>query len=149
MSTTSNDESFYDAISSQKYKVKSQILKDIHRTFSNLDIFSYVSTLQKLYRVLYSYFIYDPQLGYTQGMNLLAGVLIMHTEENIAFWLFVTLLEEYDMREIFDNSHASIKKHSKILNKLIGHYMPDLFEHIHTYDITVDMFSSGWILSLF
>lgn len=146
---TNNDESFYDSIGAQKQNVKSQIMKDVHRTFSNLDVFSYVSIIQKLYRVLYSYFIYDPQLGYTQGMNLLAGALIMHTEENIAFWLFVTLLEEYDMRDVFDNAHTSINKHSRVLNKLIGHYMPDLFEHIHTNDITVDMFSSGWILSLF
>jgi len=102
---------FLETYRNKKESVKIQILKDIPRTFSNLDIFGYASALQKLYRILYSCFLYDPQLGYTQGMNMVAGALLMHTDESIAFWLFITLLEDYDVRDVFTHSHESIKKH--------------------------------------
>lgn len=67
--------------------------------------------LQQLYRILYSYFIYDPQLGYTQGMNLIVGALLMHAEESVAFWLFVTLIEDYDMRDVFTDSLGKVTHH--------------------------------------
>jgi len=102
---------FLETYRNKKESVKIQILKDIPRTFSNLDIFGYASALQKLYRILYSCFLYDPQLGYTQGMNMVAGALLMHTDESIAFWLFIILLEDYDVRDVFTHSHESIKKH--------------------------------------
>lgn len=92
-------------------KYKTQILKDISRTFSNLDIFGYPSMLQQLYRILYSYSIYDPQLGYTQGMNLVVGAILMHCEENVAFWLFVSLVEDYEMRDVFADSLLGVQRH--------------------------------------
>jgi hypothetical protein len=109
-STSSSDDSVYDE-TQEKSKCKVQILKDIPRTFSNLDIFSYASAFQQLYRILYSYFIYDPQLGYTQGMNLLVGSLLMHCEENVAFWLFVALIEDYEMRDVFTDSLGGVQRH--------------------------------------
>ena len=124
-------------------------MKDIPRTFSNLDIFSYASALQQLYRILYSYFIYDPQLGYTQGMNLLVGALLMHAEENVAFWLFVTLIEDYEMRDVFTDSLGGVRRHCKVIQSLVEHYMPKLARHFEEHDIMIEMFASPWILSLF
>lgn len=147
--SSSSSDSIYEDLNLQKEKVKCQIMKDIPRTFSNLDIFSYASVLQQLYRILYSYFIYDPQLGYTQGMNLVAGALLMHCEENVAFWLFVTLIEDYEMRDVFSDSLGGIQHHCRVLEKLIKHYLPKLHQHFQDNDIMIEMFASPWILSLF
>ncbi|CAI2367634.1 unnamed protein product [Moneuplotes crassus] len=148
-SSSSSGDSFFGDLSKKKESVKTQILKDIPRTFSNLDIFGYASALQKLYRILYSCFIYDHQLGYTQGMNMVAGALLMHTEESIAFWLFITLLEDYDVRDVFTNTHESLKKHCVCIEKLLQHYHPVLANHMKQNDIRAEMFASGWVLSLF
>jgi hypothetical protein len=146
--STSSSESIYDS-DKEKAKYKTQILKDIPRTFSNLDIFSYASMLQQLYRILYSYFIYDPQLGYTQGMNLVAGALLMHAEESVAFWLFVSLIEDYEVREIFIDSLGGVQHHCSVIQKLVEHYLPKLARHFEQHDISIQMFASSWILSLF
>ena len=148
-STASSDNSAYETLNEKRVNCKEQILKDIPRTFSNLDIFNYASVLQGLYRILYSYFIYDPQLGYTQGMNLLVGALLIHAEENVAFWLFVTLIEDYEVRDVFSDSMRGIQKHWKTINNLVGIYLPRLSAHFDEHDIQIEMFASPWILSLF
>lgn len=109
--TTSTMQDQHEFLNEKLSKCKTQILKDIPRTYANIDIFNYASVLQQLYRILYSYFIYDHELGYTQGMNLLVGALLMHSEENVAFWLFVTLIEDYDMRDVFTDSLGGVQKH--------------------------------------
>lgn len=148
-STSNSNNSAYDDLNDRKEKCKTQIMKDIPRTFSNLDIFSYVSALQQLYRILYSYFIYDPQLGYTQGMNMLVGALLMHSEESVAFWLFVSLIEDYEMRDVFTDSLGGLQRHCGVINKLCKQYLPKLAYHFEQYDIQIEMFASSWILSLF
>ena len=142
----SNNWSF---INEKLAKWKVQIIKDIPRTFSNIDIFNYASMLQQLYRILYSYFIYDPQLGYTQGMNLIVGALLMHAEESVAFWLFVTLIEDYDMRDVFTDSLGKVTHHCKVMQSLINHYLPKIAIHLDKLDIQVEMFATPWIMSLF
>ena len=41
-------------------------------------------------------------------MNFIVGFLIYHAEEYIAFWLFITLIEDYELKNIF--SDGKIKK---------------------------------------
>jgi hypothetical protein len=130
-------------------KCKTQIIKDIPRTFSNIDIFNYASVLQQLYRILYSYFIYDPELGYTQGMNLLVGALLMHAEESVAFWLFVTLIEDYEMRDVFQNSLQGVQNHCRVIKGLTEAYLPKLSRKFEELGVEIEMFASPWILSLF
>ena len=54
-----------------------------------------------LERVLQAFGHYDLQVGYVQGMSFLMGWLIMHCSETLAFWLFVELVEECKIREIY------------------------------------------------
>lgn len=44
---------------------------------------------------------YDNTIGYVQGMNHIVELLMNHCTEEIAFWLFVALVEDYEMREIY------------------------------------------------
>jgi len=34
-------------------------------------------------------------------MNFMVGFFLFHCEQHVAFWLFVALIEEYGLREIF------------------------------------------------
>ena len=53
-------------------------------------------------------FIYDLfwndlmiKIGYVQGMNFIAAILLYHAEEYIAFWLFIMIFERFEMRDIY------------------------------------------------
>lgn len=46
---------------------------------------------------------YDNTIGYVQGMNFIVGSLLVHCAEDIAFWLFVSLIEDYQLRDIYQH----------------------------------------------
>ncbi len=56
--------------------------------------FQQESTLKMLRDVLSAYSVYDMQVDYVQGMNLIASVLLYHIKEpEKCFWVFVDLME--------------------------------------------------------
>ena len=82
-----------------------------------------------LKRVLLAFSRYDPMLGkyfskiddigYVQGMNFIVGSILYHCSEEVAFWIFVTLIEQFEIRDIFEPGLPGLYKHSHIIDKLI------------------------------
>jgi hypothetical protein len=58
---------------------------------------------------------YDPSIGYVQGMNFIVGALLYHSSEDITFWLFVSLIEDYELRDIYQPRLPGLYKHSQLL----------------------------------
>jgi hypothetical protein len=52
-------------------------------------------------RVLLAFSKYDNTIGYVQGMNHIVDSLMIHCCEEVSFWLFVSLIEDYEMRDIY------------------------------------------------
>jgi hypothetical protein len=55
---------------------------------------------------------YDQSIGYVQGMNFIVGSFLLHCSEEIAFWLFISLIEDYEMRDIYQTRLPGLYKHS-------------------------------------
>eukprot|EP00344_Euplotes_crassus_P007344 CAMPEP_0197001246 /NCGR_PEP_ID=MMETSP1380-20130617/5983_1 /TAXON_ID=5936 /ORGANISM="Euplotes crassus, Strain CT5" /LENGTH=277 /DNA_ID=CAMNT_0042418829 /DNA_START=60 /DNA_END=891 /DNA_ORIENTATION=- len=73
-------------------KSEKLIDKDLHRTFTTLDIFKPGNLLHEpLRNILTAFIVHRPDIGYVQGMSYLAGVLLMNLDEIKAFSLFITL----------------------------------------------------------
>lgn len=64
-----------------------------------------------------------------QGMNFIAGALLYHCSEECAFWLFVSLIEDYEMRDIYEPGLPGLYKHSQMIDLLVMEYKQDLFRH--------------------
>ena len=62
-------------------------------------------------------------------MNFIVGALLFHANEVMAFWLFVSLIEDCEMRDIYMNGLPGLYKHSLIINSLIIGNLTDLSEH--------------------
>ena len=58
---------------------------------------------EALRNVLIAYSRYDKTIGYVQGMNLIVGAILFHCrgDEVSTFWIFVSLIENYEMRQIY------------------------------------------------
>jgi hypothetical protein len=55
-----------------------------------------------LRKVLVAYSVYDLEMGYVQGVNMIAGVLLYHIKhESLAFWALVGLMEEQELRQVY------------------------------------------------
>ena len=57
-----------------------KISKDVHRTVPGKILFQEDPKMgtNKLFNVLKAYTSYDPEIGYCQGMNFIASVLLQH-----------------------------------------------------------------------
>jgi hypothetical protein len=64
-----------------------------------------------------------------QGMNFIVGSFLYHCNEDIAFWMFVTLIEEFEIRDIYEPNLPGLYKHCFVIDNLIGSHIPDLHRH--------------------
>jgi hypothetical protein len=71
-------------------------------------------------------------------MNFIVGALLYHANEVITFWLFVTLIEDCELRDIYMAGLPGLFKHSHIISALVSTNMPLLAEHfvsIHSFSL--------------
>jgi len=63
--------------------------------------------------------IFDPKVGYVQGINFIVGSLLFHAEEYIAFYLLEMLIGRYEMRDIYQDGNfiKQIKDNDKLTKK--------------------------------
>jgi len=128
-------------------KQNRQISRDIERTFQKYYAFRHISMVHKLSRVLNAIAIYDPELGYVQGMNFVVGAFLIHCEEFIAFWLIIDLLYSYEMRKVYEEGLGGMYHHSQVLERLIQKHLPKIYQHFEEVDVKVEMFMSDWVIS--
>ena len=126
-----------------------QLLLDISRTFPKVDYFGNGLGKNVLSRMLHGFIAYNPNLGYVQGMNYIAATLLWHSTEVDAFWLFVVLFEDFELRDNFIPGFPGLTKHYHIIDFLINHHLPELYTHFLNLSISVQMFCTEWIMTLF
>lgn len=105
----------------------------------------------KLRRVLRAYSLYDQDVGYCQGMNFLAGMFIIHVEEEEAFWLLVAVMNDKPcrMRGLFGEGMLEAHQVLYIAEKLISQFHPKLAKHFDKEKIHITMFATQWLLTIF
>jgi len=62
-------------------------------------------------------------------MNFIVGSLLYHSSEVVAFWIFVSLLEDFEMRDLYLPGIPGLFKHCQILNILLLIHCRDIFAH--------------------
>jgi len=63
-------------------------------------------------------------------MNFIVGSLLLHCTEETTFWLFVSLIEDYQMRDIYQPELPGLYKHISILEHLLKQHLPSLLSHL-------------------
>ena len=126
-----------------------QIKKDLSRTYPSNTIFKDDRILQKLKNVLRAFSNYDNSIKYFQGMNFIVGFFLYHCDEYIAFWLFVALLEEYDLRPIFMTNFPGLKLHVKRVELILQKEYENIWKVFVKFGVKVEIFMVEWVFSLF
>lgn len=94
--------------------IESLLIKDVYRTFSQTHRFrENPNTGQnKLFNVLKAYSLFDPDVGYTQGMSFIAAMILIvccdgsfqtsiQDDEALAWTIFVKVLNISDWRRLY------------------------------------------------
>jgi hypothetical protein len=61
----------------------------------------------------------------------------------------VELIEQCELRDIYQIGLPGLQKHSKIIERLVLKHIPDLQKHFDFHGVTPMMYASDWIFSLF
>ncbi|KAI1317146.1 hypothetical protein EDD11_008937 [Mortierella claussenii] len=127
------------------------IQRDLARTFPQIDMFKEEGGKgqESLRNVLKAYSLYDPHVGYCQGLGFLVGPLLMNMDEKEAFCVFVRLMETYDMRTMFTLNMEGLQLRLYQFSALLSEHLPMLHAHLSFHSIHAAMYASQWFLSLF
>ncbi len=104
-----------------------------------------------LRRVLRAYSIYDPDVGYCQGMNFIAGMFITFVTEEEAFWLLVHVMSEAPcrMRGLFGEGMSEAHQVLYVAERLIAQFHPRLARHFDRENVHITMFATQWLLTMY
>jgi Rab-GTPase-TBC domain len=119
-----------------------QIAKDVPRTFP-LDAAMDAEKCAALQRVLAAYASHDPDLGYCQGMNFIAGLLLLHMPEENAFWGLVRFVQEI-MPGYFDVHMSSALRDQQATHLLLQEHFPTVLQHCRRLGVDMALITSQW-----
>eukprot|EP01017_Pseudomicrothorax_dubius_P006544 TRINITY_DN11894_c0_g1_i1.p1 TRINITY_DN11894_c0_g1~~TRINITY_DN11894_c0_g1_i1.p1 ORF type:complete len:103 (-),score=16.76 TRINITY_DN11894_c0_g1_i1:426-734(-) len=94
-----------------------------------------------LEKILTCYSRFDTQIGYVQGMNFIGGAILYHSEEYMAFWILVMILDMLGMKDVylpgpihlvslmnFLVDLPGLSKHLEIIEILLLQHHPDIYK---------------------
>jgi TBC1 domain family member 14 len=120
----------------------------VERTFPESVFFA--KSRKCLARILHSVACAKPEVGYIQGMNFIGAVLLYHCGESLAFHLFIKLLDKYGISDVFLMPEMNgLEQHNREISRLLQIEMPDLFFHFIEKGVSLHLFTTEWIISLF
>jgi hypothetical protein len=128
-----------------------QITRDINRTFPHHVLFQDKGGFGQvaLYNVLKAYAVYNPAVGYCQGMGFITGLLLMYMEEEDAFWVLVQLCDKYELEGVFLPGLPALPRCTYVLDHLLEHYLPDVYKHLTEEHVLSSMYSTQWFITVF
>jgi len=106
--------------------VRYEIDKDIPRTFTKHHFFCGDEGQNSLRNVLNAYAVHNHSVGYCQSMNFVAGLMLIFTTEEDAFWLLATVIEEILPKESYGKSLLGFHIEMYVMYSLIQEYVPRL-----------------------
>lgn len=128
---------------------------DIPRTFPELNpLFEQVHSLSdSLREILIAFSQLRPDVGYSQGMAHVVGMLLMHCgQPEVGFKMLGNLVMTYDtIYHFYTINLLFIKQYYKVFWKLLKDVCPQLFAELTQPDeiISCNVFVFGWVMSLF
>lgn len=127
------------------------IRRDIARTYPEHNFFKEKDSFgqEVLFNVMKAYSLVDREVGYCQGSAFIVGLLLLQMPEEEAFCVFVKLMQDYRLRELFKPSMAELGLCMYQFECMIQEHLPELFVHFQSQSFHTSMYASSWFLTIF
>eukprot|EP01065_Artemidia_motanka_P036128 TRINITY_DN44028_c0_g1_i1.p1 TRINITY_DN44028_c0_g1~~TRINITY_DN44028_c0_g1_i1.p1 ORF type:complete len:429 (+),score=144.15 TRINITY_DN44028_c0_g1_i1:54-1340(+) len=174
----SENAGYYEALVASEdryqYNVLRQIRMDMSRTFPGNSFFTALNGVERLERILVAYSVRNPEVGYCQGMNYIAGFLLVMVEEEDAarsqeafqtalspvekeervFWMLVCIVERrmYSRGYYMSKSEMfALKMDCLVLKRLTRQLQPQVYKRISEFPRCpiFMVLSASWFITLF
>ncbi|KAI3457753.1 hypothetical protein Pfo_014416 [Paulownia fortunei] len=151
--STVPDSYYNDLTSAVEDKVTSatkQIDHDLPRTFPGHPWLDTPEGHAALRRVLVGYSFRDSDVGYCQGLNYVAALLllVMKTEED-AFWMLAVLLENVLVNDCYTTNLSGCHVEQRVFKDLLTKKCPRIAAHLEALEFDVSLVCTEWFLCLF
>jgi hypothetical protein len=125
------------------------IERDVHRTFPAVLEFKSHKKRQQLRSVLRAYSVYDTELGYCQGLNFLAALLLCYVDEEVALQALVYLTHGCGFRSCYLPGMRGTVLRLWQLHQLMHELLPKLSQHMSDSAVELALFVTPWLISCF
>ncbi|KAG1144187.1 hypothetical protein G6F37_006472 [Rhizopus arrhizus] len=152
LTKTGGDEGLQDVyieLLKQESVYEKAITRDLHRTFPHHPYFQSYQGQESLFNIVKAYSLYDPEVGYCQGLAFVAGPLLLNMPEEEAFDALVRLLQKYEIRGQFTPQLDLLILRLYQFDGLLQDHLPHIHRHFNEQGIRSNMYASQWFLTLF
>ncbi|XP_050699773.1 growth hormone-regulated TBC protein 1-A-like [Eriocheir sinensis] len=99
--------------------------------------------------VLSAFCRHNPGIGYCQGLNYIAGLLLLVTqEEESAFWLLATLTDHI-LPDYYTPGMEGVQTDARVIEALVKERAPLVWRHIVHYNLTWELLVTKWFVCLY
>nr|CAI5862228.1 unnamed protein product [Callosobruchus analis] len=123
---------------------------DLPRTFPDNIFFISNETLpEMLFGVLATFAHQNKEVGYCQGLNYIAGLLLLATkDEETSFWLLKTIVDQI-LPQYYISTMTGLLTDLDVLDDLIYKYEPVVSRHIKAIGMPWAMGTTKWFICIF
>ena len=125
------------------------INKDLDRTYPGHEIYRTVEGQLSLRNILRAYAFFDPEIGYCQGMGYIVGIARMYMEEEAAFWVLVSLMNNYSMRGMFLSGMDEVYKSFYKGNFLLKLFEPGVWKKLAENNLSPQIYATQWFMTIY
>ncbi|XP_066147154.1 growth hormone-regulated TBC protein 1-A-like isoform X1 [Euwallacea fornicatus] len=123
---------------------------DLPRTFpDNIFFLNQENLPNMLYHVLATFAHQNPEVGYCQGLNYIAGLILLVTkDETVTFWLLKTLVDEI-LPKYYVKTMSGLLTDFDVLDELVRTSDPVVHRHIQNIGMPWAMGTTRWFVCLY
>lgn len=131
--------------------IRHQVELDLLRTLPNNRYYEcYESSgIPRLKNILLAFSVHNPTVGYCQGLNRLAAVLLLFLDEEESFWGLVAIIERLMPDRYYDHTLIAAHADQRVLKEIIAEKLPNLSDHFVELAFDVSLFTFNWFLAIF
>ena len=100
--------------------------------------------------MLKAYSLYDTELGYTQGLNFIAAMILLQVDdESVAFLIFIKLLQKNDWRRFYTQETPKLFEMSSLIKKFLKKQAPKILKKFKKMKILLEPLIASAFITLF
>jgi hypothetical protein len=123
--------------------VAGAIGKDIERTYPGHAFFDSAAGQRTLSRLLGAVALHNPDVGYCQSMNFLAGILLLMVGEERAFWVLDAMMNEILPPDYYTHTLLGVHVDQRVLAHLVSVTMPEVAEAYEKCGVELQVVTVG------
>lgn len=126
-----------------------QIERDLNRTFPGNSHFQKEEGIAALRRVLTAYSLWNTEVGYCQSMNFIVALLLLYMNEEEAFWMLVTIIEDLLPKDYYTGNMLGVNVDTAVFSGLVADKLPRIHQHLQKLDCEISHLVVQFFLCIF